>query len=80
MPMTVLIHMMNEDPIVAEIERVPEPTDQFLVCENPRRRDGREIQYLLPEVRSLILPWHRIHCVEILPTGEEEQLVTFVRE
>lgn len=81
MPMTVLIHMVGEDPIVAEIDKVPAPQDQFLACTNPRRRDGREVSYLLPEVRTLLLPWHRIHCVEILPSEEEEEeLITFVRE
>ncbi len=80
MPMTVLIHLVGEDPIVAEIERIPAPEDQFLACENPRRRDGREVSYLLPEIKTLLLPWHRIHCVEILPTEKEEELITFVRE
>lgn len=80
MPITVMIHLMNEDPIVAEIEALPDPNGQFLICENPRRRDGRDIGYVLPEVRSLMLPWHRIHCVEILPSEEEEAIVTIVRE
>ena len=80
MPLTVLIHMMNEDPIVAEMEGLPDPKDQFLACENPRRRDGRDVEYVLPEVSSLLLPWHRIHCVEIMPGEEEEEIVTFVRD
>lgn len=80
MPMTVLIHLTSEDPIVAEIERLPEPDDQILVCENPRRKDGRDVGYLLAEVRSVLLPWHRIHCVEVLPTQEKEEVITFVRD
>ena len=80
MPVTLLIHMMSEDPIVAEVDRLPDPSDQFLLCENPRRRDGSDLTYVMPEVRSLILPWHRIHCVELLPSGEEEAIVSFVRE
>ncbi len=80
MPISVLIHMMNEDPILAEVEKLPEPRDQFILCENPRRRDGRDVEYVLPEVRSLVLPWHRIHCIEILPSEEEEKVVTFIRE
>jgi hypothetical protein len=80
MPMTLLIHMMSEDPIVAEVDRLPDPSDQFLLCENPRRRDGSDLAYVMPEVRSLIVPWHRIHCVELLPSGEEEEIVSFVRE
>ncbi len=80
MPMTVLLHLLNEDPIVAEIDQIPDPSDQYLVCQNPRRRDGRDVSYVLPEVKSLLIPWHRVHCVEILPGEEEEKIVTFVRE
>ncbi len=80
MAMTVLIHLVGEDPIVAEIEEMPAPQDQFFACMNPRRRDGREVSYLLPEIKILLLPWHRIHCIEILPSEEEEELITFVRE
>jgi hypothetical protein len=80
MPMTVLVHMLSEDPIVAEVDRLPDPNDQFLVCNNPRRRDGRDLSYVLPEIRSLIVPFHRVHCVEILAGEEEEKAITFVRE
>jgi hypothetical protein len=78
--MTVLIHLMSEDPIVAEMESLPDPNAQFFTCENPRRRDGRDVEYVLPEVRSVMMPWHRVHCVEILPGEEEEEIVTIVRE
>ncbi|MBN1955505.1 MAG: hypothetical protein JW900_10715 [Anaerolineae bacterium] len=78
--MSILIHVMGEDPILAEVEDLPDPKDQFLVCENPRRRDGRDVEYVLPEVRTLILPWHRVHCLEVLPGEEEEKVITVVRE
>lgn len=35
---SVLIHLMNEDPILAEIEALPDRQDQILVVQNPRRR------------------------------------------
>ena len=80
MPMTVMIHLMNEDPIVAEVESLPDPTDLFIACQNPRRRDGRDVSYVLPEVSVVLMPWHRVHCVEVLPGAEQEEIVTFVRE
>ena len=40
---TVLIHLLNEEPVVAEVENVPEPGDQVLMVSNVRRRDGREV-------------------------------------
>jgi hypothetical protein len=80
MPYTVMIHVLNEDAIVGEIERLPEPTDQVLLVNNVRRRDGREVSYILPETTTVVFPWTRIHCVEILPSEAEEKVVSFVRE
>ena len=80
MPHTVMIHLLNEDAVVGEVERVPEPDDQVLIVSNVRRRDGRDISYVLPESSMVIFPWTRIHCVEILPSEREEKIVSFIRE
>lgn len=77
---SVLIHLMNEDPILAEIEALPDRQDQILVVQNPRRRDGKDVHYLLPDVSTIVLPWHRISFIEVIPVGGEEEVVTFVRE
>jgi hypothetical protein len=77
---TVLIHVLNEEPIVGEVECIPEPTDQVLIVNNLRLRDGRDVSYLLPETDTVVFPWTRIHCVEILPSEEEEEIVSFIRE
>jgi len=80
MPHTVMIHVLNEDAVVAEVDRLPEPADQVLIVSNVRRRDGREVSYVLPETNTVIYPWARIHCVEILPSEAEEEIISFVRE
>ena len=77
---TVLIHIVGEESIVGEIESIPEPTDQVLVVNNLRLRDGRDVSYLLPETDTVVYPWTRIHCVEILPSEEEEEIISFIRE
>jgi len=75
-----MIHLLNEDAVVAEIERMPEPGDQVLILSNLRLRDGRDVPYLLPETNTVVYPWTRIHCLEILPSEKEEKIVGFVRE
>jgi len=80
MPYTVLVHILNEDAVVGEVERIPEPTDQVLIVSNLRLRDGRSVSYLLPETDMVVYPWTRIHCVEILPSEEEEEVISFIRE
>ena len=78
---TVILHISNEEAIVAEVEKLPEPTDQVVLVNNPRRRDGKDLHYLEDEVTSMIIPWHRINFVEIMPSAEElEEVITIVRE
>ena len=80
MPHTVVIHLLNEEPLVAETDNVPEPTDQVLIVSNIRRRDGREVSYLLPEASTVVFPWARIQCVEVMSSDSDDQIVTFIRE
>jgi len=80
MPYTVMIHVLNEDAVVGEIDELPQPTDQVIFVTNCRRRDGRDVSYVLPETNTVIFPWTRIHCVEIIPSEAEEEIVTFIRE
>lgn len=80
MPIPVLVHVSNEDPIRAEIDEFPEKTDSFLTLNNPRRRDGKDLPNILENVVSIILPFHRITYIELLPSAEEEDIISFVRE
>jgi hypothetical protein len=77
---TVLIHVLNEEAVVGEMENMPDPADQVLIVKNVRYRDGRNVSYVLPETDTVIYPWQRIHCLEVMPSEEEEEIITFVRE
>ncbi len=80
MAYTVLIHLVNADPILAEVDRLPEPQDQVLICSNVRLRDGKEVHYIDPEAVRVIIPWHRISFVEVLNVRDEAEIISFVRE
>ena len=81
MSSTIIVHINNEEAIVAEIEKLPEPTDQVVTVSNPRRRDGKDLHYLEDDVAMMIIPWHRINFIEIMPTAEQlEEVITIVRE
>jgi hypothetical protein len=80
MPISVLLHISNEEAVVGEIEQLPAPTDTSVTLNNPRRRDDKELTYLAETVVSVIWPMHRINFIEILPSREEEELIGFVRE
>jgi len=80
MAYTLFIHMQNEEPFIADVDELPKPDDQVLICKSPRRRDGKDVDSFLPEVVTILLPWTRVAFVEVMPTEATEELVTFVRE
>lgn len=77
---SVLIHIANEDPILGEIETLPALTDTIVYVRNPRRRDGKDLHYILPNVTQVIWPLSRVTFIELMPGEEEEQIIGFVRE
>ncbi len=72
MAYTVIVHLVNEDPLLAEMERLPESGDVTIALSNARRRDGRMPHYISQGVTEIILPMHRVNFIEVLPEEEEE--------
>ena len=79
MPM-ILLHLVGEDPVLGEIEELPAPTATSLILRSPRKRDGKDLHYLDANVTTVIWPMARVNFIEVLPTGEEEEVIGFVRE
>lgn len=77
---SVLVHINNEDPVMGEIETLPSPTDTMIVIKNPRRKDGKDLHYLEANVSTVIWPVIRINFIEVIPTGEDEQIISHFRE
>ena len=46
MAYSVVIHIANEEPIVAEMEKLPSGGDTVFMANNPRQRDGKDLRYL----------------------------------
>jgi hypothetical protein len=80
MSVAVILHLTNQDPVVGELEKLPEQSDQVIIIHNPRLKDGKDLHYLEAEVTTMIIPWHRITFIEIIPSAEIEEVITFVRE
>jgi hypothetical protein len=76
----ILLHMLNEDPVMGDVEELPKKTDTLLYVEHPRRRDGKDIPYLEANVNTVIWPMSRISFIEIIPGADDEKIVSFVRE
>ena len=80
MGMIIIVHVSNEEPFMAEIEALPEPTSQVIIVTNPRRPDGRELHYMSDDATEMILPWHRINFIEVVHSEGREEVESFVRE
>ena len=76
----VLIHILNEDPVVGEVEEIPSAQTLNIAVHHPRLRDGKPLSYLERDVTVVIWPMHRINFVEVYPDDEEEDIISHVRE
>lgn len=78
---TVIVHIHNEDPFMAEMEEFPDPHATFLTITNPRQRDGKPLHYVDREAVKFFFPWTRITFVEVLGTRRtRDDVIEFFRE
>ena len=80
MAITLLLHINNEEPIMCEVDHMPTPADVVIIAKNPRRRDGKDLTNVQPNVTTVIWPMLRMNFIEIIPTEDEEKVISFVRE
>lgn len=80
MAIEVILHIRNSDPILGEIDELPQPDDQLVKVMNPRQRDGRDLHFLEHGVVTVLWPISQLTFIEVLPSAEEEDIIGFVRE
>lgn len=76
----ILLHIAGEDPVLCEVDTLPAAPDVTITVKNPRRRDGKDVHYLENGVTTVVYPMSRVNFIELLPSGEEEEVIGFVRE
>jgi hypothetical protein len=79
MAISIIVHISDEDPVLGEVEELPDVTHFLVRISNPRRIDGKELHYINPGVSEIIWPMHRISFIELMPS-EEDEIIGFVRE
>jgi hypothetical protein len=80
MSSTVIVHTRNAEPMLAEIENMPDEKDVLIKLSNPRQRDGKDLIFLDHNVVTVYWPWAEISFLEILPGETAEEVVSFIRE
>lgn len=74
------IHINDGEPFVGEVDEMPNPVSSYVLVNNPRQRDGKDLRMLLDGVTTILLPWWRINYIEVMPTGEDEEVFTPFRD
>jgi len=80
MSSTVIVHIRNTEPMLAEIDEMPQLTDVLIKLNNPRQKDGKDLMFLERNVVTVYWPWAEISFLEILPGDTAEEVVSFIRE
>lgn len=79
--MRALVHIVNDDPIMCELDSMPNPRDMFVKIRNPRTRDGKPMELLADGATSFLYPWFRITFIELFEDeSQRENIVGFFRE
>ncbi len=80
MSSSVIVHIRNAEPMLAEIDEMPQVTDVLIKLNNPRQKDGKDLIFLERNVVSVYWPWAEISFLELLPGDTAEEVVSFIRE
>ncbi len=80
MAYTIVLHVTGAEPILGEVDNLPNPGDQLIKVNNPRRLDGKDLPYLMENVVTIFYSVDKINFIEVLPGEEEERIIGFVRE
>ncbi len=80
MAYTLVVHIMNSDPVMGEVDELPATSDTMIKVSNPRRPDGKEVHYIADNAMTVFWPIERINFIEVLGEEHEEEIIGFVRE
>ncbi|NWJ48362.1 MAG: hypothetical protein HXX08_21100 [Chloroflexi bacterium] len=69
----VILHVLNQDAIVGEMEKLPDPKDSFVSISNPRKMDNRPVTFIDKRARVIMFPWNQIFFIEVMESEEEKR-------
>jgi hypothetical protein len=80
MSISVVLHILGGGRVLAEIDELPDPRDRLIKLNNPRSVEGKDLDYLMDKVVTVLWPLDKINFIEILSGEEDEDVFGFVRE
>lgn len=81
MAIRALIHIISEDPVLGDLDEMPDPTHAYLRVRNATRKDGKRLEMVDERTTSIAYPWSRITYVEFFnEDSPREAVMGFFRE
>ncbi|HEV2237451.1 MAG TPA: hypothetical protein VGR57_12385 [Ktedonobacterales bacterium] len=80
MARSVIIHLVDQDPVLVDMEELPTPNASCVFFTNPRRRDGKPVGWVTPGAVAFVYAMTRINFIEVMTSDEErDKVVEFYR-
>lgn len=80
MAIQVVIHLLNDEPFVAEMEELPPPGATYVMLTNPRTREGKHVQWVTNGAFRFMYPFSRISFIEIMMSAQDRDIEPFYRD
>ena len=78
MAIRVIVHVIDEEPFVADVEELPAPSATCVYFKNPSTRDQKQVRWTMGAVQSVMFSMARINFIEVPIAGAEVE--HFVRD
>ncbi|HUY76929.1 MAG TPA: hypothetical protein VMV29_09170 [Ktedonobacterales bacterium] len=76
MSIHVIMHVVNETPFEADMEKAPDPAAPFVTVTNPLTRERRPTEWATKGAQIYFFSWARISFIEVLSDSSQDPIVT----
>jgi hypothetical protein len=81
MAIQVVVHVINEEAFVAEMEDMPPTGATYIVVSNPRSRENKSLQWAMSGAVRFIFPISRVAFIELMMSeADREGIEPFYRD
>jgi hypothetical protein len=64
--MAAIVHLQGEDAILADLDELPDPSHNYIVLRNIRKKDGKSVSYIDDGATAFLYSWNRISFIEMM--------------
>jgi hypothetical protein len=66
MAIPAVIHILGEDAVLGDLDELPNPTHNFVLIRNMRKKDGKPLPYIADGATAFLYGWSRITFIELM--------------